>query len=145
MPLTKEQYQTIFDEISEGKSLRSALKKVKTGFSAFYEGLADNKEYAEQYAHARACQAESSFEAVLNAVNRVEKGDLDANAGRVVIDTYKWIAARLKPTVYAERTSLLGDVNGNQPTELIVRWGQPKPRVIKAIESVDDEQKAIEQ
>jgi len=145
MPLNKNQYQLIFDEISEGKSLRSALKKAKTGFSQFYQGLLDNKEYADQYAHARACQAESSFEAVLNAVNRVEKGDLDANAGRVVIDTYKWIAARLKPQVYAEKTSLLGDVNGNAPTELIVRWGQPKDKVIKTIESTEEEPKAIEQ
>ena len=145
MPLTKNQYQLIFDEISEGKSLRSALKKAKTGFSQFYQGLLDNKEYADQYAHARACQAESSFEAVLNAVNRVEKGDLDANAGRVVIDTYKWIAARLKPQVYAEKTSLLGDVNGNAPTELIVRWGSAKPRDIKTTEPVDVEPNTIEQ
>ena len=145
MPLNKNQYQLIFDEISEGKSLRSALKKAKTGFSQFYQGLLDNKEYADQYAHARACQAESSFEAVLNAVNRVEKGDLDANAGRVVIDTYKWIAARLKPQVYAEKTSLLGDVNGNAPTELIVRWGSAKPRDIKTTEPVDVEPNTIEQ
>ena len=126
MPLSKEQYTLIFDEISEGKSLRSALKKAKTGFSQFYQGLKDSKELTEQYAHARHCQAESSFEAILSAVNEVHTGKLDANAGRVVIDTYKWVAARLKPTVYAEKTSLLGDTNGNQPTELIVRWGKQK-------------------
>ena len=124
MPLSKKQYTLIFDEISEGKSLRSALKKAKTGFSQFYQGLKDSKEYADQYAHARYCQAEASFEAILSAVNEVHTGKLDANAGRVVIDTYKWIAARLKPTVYADKTSLLGDTN--QPTELIVRWGKPK-------------------
>ena len=140
MPLSNEQYTLIFDEISEGKSLRSALKKAKTGFSQFYQGLKDSKEYAEQYAHARHCQAESSFEAVLNAVNEVHTGKLDANAGRVVIDTYKWIAARLKPTVYAEKTSLLGDTN--QPTELIVRWGKPKD--IKSSEAIEIETKALD-
>jgi len=133
MPLSKKQYTLIFDEISEGKSLRSALKKAKTGFSQFYQGLKDSKEYAEQYAHARHCQAESSFEAILSAVNEVHTGKLDANSGRVVIDTYKWIAARLKPTVYAEKTSLLGDTN--QPTELIVRWGKPKD--IKSSEAIE--------
>jgi hypothetical protein len=126
MPLSNEQYTLIFDEISEGKSLRSALKKAKTGFSQFYQGVKDSKELTDQYAHARHCQAESSFEAILSAVNEVHTGKLDANAGRVVIDTYKWIAARLKPTVYADKTSLLGDANGNAPTELIVRWGKPK-------------------
>ena len=140
MPLSNEQYTLIFDEISEGKSLRSALKKAKTGFSQFYQGLKDSKEYAEQYAHARHCQAESSFEAILNAVNEVHTGKLDANAGRVVIDTYKWIAARLKPTVYAEKTSLLGDTN--QPTELIVRWGKPKD--IKSSEAIEIETKALD-
>ena len=140
MPLSNEQYTLIFDEISEGKSLRSALKKAKTGFSQFYQGLKDSKEYADQYAHARHCQAESSFEAVLNAVNEVHTGKLDANAGRVVIDTYKWIAARLKPTVYAEKTSLLGDTN--QPTELIVRWGKQKD--IKSSEAIEIETKALD-
>ena len=140
MPLSNEQYTLIFDEISEGKSLRSALKKAKTGFSQFYQGLKDSKEYADQYAHARHCQAESSFEAVLNAVNEVHTGKLDANSGRVVIDTYKWIAARLKPTVYAEKTSLLGDTN--QPTELIVRWGKQKD--IKSSEAIEIETKAID-
>ena len=140
MPLSKEQYTLIFDEISEGKSLRSALKKAKTGFSQFYQGLKDSKEYADQYAHARHCQAESSFEAILNAVNEVHTGKLDANSGRVVIDTYKWIAARLKPTVYAEKTSLLGDTN--QPTELIVRWGKPKD--IKSSEAIEIETKALD-
>ena len=140
MPLSNEQYTLIFDEISEGKSLRSALKKAKTGFSQFYQGLKDSKEYADQYAHARNCQAESSFEAILSAVNRVESGQLEPNAGRVVIDTYKWIAARLKPTVYAEKTSLLGDTN--QPTELIVRWGKPKD--IKSSDAIEIESKALD-
>ena len=140
MPLSNEQYTLIFDEISEGKSLRSALKKAKTGFSQFYQGLKDSKEYAEQYAHARHCQAESSFEAILSAVHEVHTGKLDANSGRVVIDTYKWIAARLKPTVYAEKTSLLGDTN--QPTELIVRWGKPKD--IKSSEAIEIETKALD-
>jgi hypothetical protein len=134
MPLSNEQYTLIFDEISEGKSLRSALKKAKTGFSQFYQGLKDSKEYADQYAHARHCQAESSFEAILTAVNEVHTGKLDANAGRVVIDTYKWIAARLKPVVYAER-GLLDNSVGNTVTELIVRWGKPKD--IKSTQSIE--------
>ena len=132
MPLSKEDYLCIFDEISEGRSLRSALSKKGCGCSAFYSGLQHSKELTEQYARARANQAESSFEAILNAVNRVESGQLEPNAGRVVIDTYKWIAARLKPTVYAEKTSLLGNVDGSTPTEITVRWAS-KPIELKQV------------
>jgi hypothetical protein len=132
MPLSKEDYLSIFDEISEGRSLRSALAKKGCGCSVFYSGLQNSKELTEQYAHARHCQAESSFEAVLHAVNDVYTGRLDANAGRVVIDTYKWIAARLKPAVYAEKTSLLGNVGDNTPTEITVRWAS-KPVELKHV------------
>jgi len=130
MSLTKEQYSIIFDDISEGKSLRSALAKIGSGFSQFYDGLKTNKSLQEQYAHARQCQAESSFEAVLSAVNRVENGELEANAGRVVIDTYKWIAARLKPTVYADKPLL--DIGDNSATEITVRWAS-KPKELKDV------------
>ena len=133
MPLTKQDYLSIFDDISEGRSLRSALAKKGCGCSAFYSGLQQSKELTEQFARARANQAESSFEAILNAVNRVESGQLEPNAGRVVIDTYKWIAARLKPTVYAEKTSLLGNVGDNTPTEITVRWAS-KPVELKQAE-----------
>ena len=132
MPLSKEDYLSIFDDISEGRSLRSALAKKGCGCSAFYSGLQQSKELTEQYARARANQAESSFEAILSAVNRVESGQLEPNAGRVVIDTYKWIAARLKPTVYAEKTSLLGNVGDNTPTEITVRWAS-KPIELKQV------------
>ena len=76
--------------------------------------------------------AESSFEAILSAVNRVESGQLGYNEGRIIIDTYKWIAARMKPTVYAEKNSLLGDANGNTPTEITVRWAS-KPVELKQV------------
>jgi len=132
MPLSKKDYLSIFDEISEGRSLRSALAKKGCGFSMFYDGLKNSKELTEQYAHARSCMAESSFEAILSAVNRVESGQLGYNEGRIIIDTYKWIAARMKPTVYAEKTSLLGNVDGNTPTEITVRWAS-KPVELKHV------------
>ena len=133
MPLSKEDYLSIFDDISEGRSLRSALAKKGCGFSMFYDGLKNSKELTEQYTHARSCMAESSFEAILSAVNRVESGQLGYNEGRIVIDTYKWIAARMKPTVYAEKTSLLGNVDANTPTEITVRWAS-KPIELKQAE-----------
>ena len=131
MALSVEQYQAIFNDVSEGKSLRSALLKIDSGFSQFYDGLKTNKALQEQYAHARQCQAESSFEAILSAVDDVRRGNLEPNAGRVVIDSYKWIAARLKPTVYADKPLLGG--GDNSPTEITIKWAS-KPSEPKQIE-----------
>jgi len=143
MPIPLETYEVIFEEIAEGKSLRSCLTKYKLAAGSFYTGLDTNTKLCEQYARVRGLQAEASFEKILNLAEQVEKGLIEAQAARVAIDTYKWVAARLKPTVYAER-GLLDNSLGNQPTELIVRWGQPKDKDIKDIESVEIETKALD-
>ncbi len=41
---------------------------------------------------------------------RVERGKLDPNAGRVAIDALKWIASKLKPRSYGDRLELAGKV-----------------------------------
>jgi hypothetical protein len=130
MPLSEEDYLSIFDEISEGRSLRSALSKKGCGFSMFYNGLKSNPKLMEHYTHARGCCAESSFESVYQATMDVYNGKLDPAAGRVVIDSFKWIAARLKPTVYADKPLL--DIGDNTPTEITVRWAS-KPVELKQV------------
>jgi len=143
MPIPLETYEAIFEEIAEGKSLRSCLTKYKLAAGSFYTGLDTNTKLSEQYARVRGLQAEASFEKILNLAEQVEKGLIEAQAARVAIDTYKWVAARLKPTVYAER-GLLDNSLGNQPTELIVRWGQPKDKDIKTIEAIESDTKALD-
>jgi hypothetical protein len=133
MPIKPEIYDSIFEEIAEGKSLRSCLTKYKLAAGTFYLGLDNNSKLSEQYARVRGLQAEASFEKILNLAEKVETGLIDAQAARVAIDTYKWVAARLKPTVYAEKTSLLGNVGDNTPTEITVRWAS-KPVELKQVE-----------
>jgi hypothetical protein len=143
MPIKPEIYDSIFEEIAEGKSLRSCLTKHKLAAGTFYNGLDNNSKLSEQYARVRGLQAEASFEKILNLADKVEKGLIDAQAARVAIDTYKWVAARLKPTVYAER-GLLDNSIGNAPTELIVRWGKPRDKDIIAIQPIEADTKALD-
>ena len=131
MPLSETEYNTIFEKISEGKSLASCLREIPCSFGKFYDGLKTNKEYAENYARARKNQAESSFEKILSLAQRVESGLLEPQAARVAIDTYKWVAARLHPQVYADKPLL--DIGDNSPTEITVRWSS-KPKELKTAE-----------
>ena len=144
MPIKPEIYDSIFEEIAEGNSLRSCLTKYKLAAGTFYTGLDSNSKLSEQYARVRGLQAEASFEKILNLAEKVETGLIDAQAARVAIDTYKWVAARLKPTVYAER-GLLDSSTVNGPTELIVRWGKPREsKDIIAIDSIETDTKALD-
>jgi hypothetical protein len=130
MPLTKEEYDNVFERVSNGESLASCLRSIPCSFGKFYDGLKTNKEYSENYARARKNQAESSFEKILSLAQRVENGLLEPQAARVAIDTYKWVAARLHPQVYADKPLL--DIGDNSPTEITVRWAS-KPKELKDV------------
>ena len=145
MPLTENQYSEIFEKISEGKSLASCLREIPCSFGKFYDGLDNNSKLSERYARARRHQSEASQSRIVQIIEDVLASRVDPQAARVAIDALKWNAAKLHPAIYAEKTSLLGDNNGNAPTELIIKWGQPKDKVIKTIETLEEEPKAIEQ
>jgi len=132
MPLNEKDYQAAFHKIAEGKSVRNCIAELNCSAWMFYEGIKNNTKIGEQYAHARKLQAEASFEHILSLADKVESGLIEPNAARVAIDTYKWVAARLHPQVYQERTSLLGNVGDNTPTEITVRWAS-KPVELKQV------------
>jgi len=72
-------------------------------------------EFREAYARARLMQAQSCAEMAVRS-GRAATAE-DANAARVKMDADKWLAARLDPQNYAERTQLQNlDKNGN-PTD----------------------------
>ena len=131
MPISEETYNAIFEEVAQGNSLRSCLTKYELAAGSFYLGLDNNPKRTERYARARKLQAEASFERILSLADKVEQGLIEPNAARVAIDTHKWVAARLHPQVYQERTSLLGDANGNTPTEITVRWSSKPIELIQ--------------
>ncbi len=55
------------------------------------------------YARARQDQADTLADEIRELAGRVERGELEPNAGRVAIDALKWIASKLKPKQYGDR------------------------------------------
>jgi hypothetical protein len=106
VPVSREQLDTVFNEVAKGKSLRSQLDRLDIHYEQFYRQIEADKELGERYARARKLQAESSQNRILDAVDRVLGGDLDPNAARVAIDALKWNAARMHPAIYSEKTQL---------------------------------------
>ncbi len=127
MPLTREQYEEVFSEVSTGKSVASALEKRKVNFRSFYEGMEKDKELAECYTRARRHQAESGQGRILQVVDGVLSGDIDPNAGRVAIDALKWNAARMHPAIYGDNQKV--EHSGPAGGPITVSWqaGAPSP------------------
>jgi hypothetical protein len=58
------------------------------------------------YARARQDAADTLADQIRELAGRVERGELEPNAGRVAIDALKWIASKLKPREYGDRAQL---------------------------------------
>jgi N-formylglutamate amidohydrolase len=58
---------------------------------------------SEAYDRARVEQADAHADRILEVAERVLAGDVPADAGRVVIDAYRWTASKLRPGRYGER------------------------------------------
>lgn len=83
-----------------------------------YKWVRELPGYAEEYTRAREMQGDTYADRVADVAGKVERGELDANAGRTAIDALKWLAAKRKPKVYGDRI----DVNATSNVNVSVGW-----------------------
>lgn len=99
LPFSQEIADEICDYIANGPSLRSyVLQPGKPSRTTIYKWLAENPAFADQYARAREDQAESHADEMLD----VARSEEDPARARLIIDTMKWTASKLKPRKYGD-------------------------------------------
>jgi hypothetical protein len=64
--------------------------------------LRDDADFRDQYKVAMELRAQKIDDDIDDAIELMKYGELDAQQARVVIDTYKWRAAKLYPKFYGE-------------------------------------------
>ena len=105
----------------EGESLKSICRDpLMPDIKTVYLWMAQNETFLHQYAKAKEDQADTMQEEILDIADTEptqvvdDKGIARIDAGhvnwmRLRIDSRKWIASKLKPKKYGERTTLAGD------------------------------------
>lgn len=105
----------IFDKIcarvSEGESLNKICKSKDFPTKiTFYRWLRENEDLCNQYAIAKQDRADTYSDELVDIADELaEKGLLSSetiNAAKVRIDARKWIASKLHPRNYGDRTAL---------------------------------------
>jgi Bacteriophage Sf6, terminase small subunit-like len=88
--------------IAEGETLRSicGLDRMPA-HTTILRWLRENEVFRTQYARAREDQADALADEMLDAARSAT--NQDANAKRVLVDTLKWRAGKLRPKVYGDR------------------------------------------
>lgn len=100
---TQKLADEICELIVEGRSLRSICKQGDMpALSTVFKWLAEKPEFSDQYARAKDEQAEILADEIIQIADTED----DAQKARVKIDARKWVASKLKPKKYGDRTQL---------------------------------------
>jgi hypothetical protein len=117
---------SILLRLTEGESLRSIVKDADMpGQATVYEWLLAKPDFAEQYARARDEQADTLADEIVAIADETPETEpvYDKNGELVEmrlhsayiqwqknrVDARKWVASKLKPKKYGERTTITGD------------------------------------
>jgi hypothetical protein len=100
--------QRIIDGLLAGESLRKLCEKDTTlpHRITIIHWMAADAEFATRCARARAETADLMDDRILEVAEKVEKGQLDARAGSVVISALQWRASKLEPKKYGDHKLL---------------------------------------
>lgn len=102
---TDEIETEIFKRISNAESLISiCADDWMPSESTVYKRLREDEQFSQEYTRARERQADHIFDEVLAIADGVTKPE-DVAAARLRIDARKWMAGKLRPKVYSDKTT----------------------------------------
>jgi hypothetical protein len=73
---------------------------------------------ANSYAHAMECRAEI----LADQLEEEARENKDVNRARLIVDTHKWVASKLRPKRYGDRVMHAGDKDG-APLQVVLAKG----------------------
>lgn len=99
---TQDKADAICERIADGESLRSICRdEAMPSKSSVFKWLKQQSDFADQYARALESRADSHADDI---VDIADDDELDPNDKRVRIDARKWVASKLRPKVYGDKT-----------------------------------------
>lgn len=124
--LTPEVANIICAELSEGKSLRSVVKRDDMpSMVTVFNWLHTNPEFLNQYTRAKLESADAFADDIVDVAQKTLKGTYDPQSARVAVDAFKWTASKLKPKVYGDKLDVT--TGGEKlPTPLLGGISVPK-------------------
>jgi len=104
----QEIISAICTRLVDGESLRTICRdKDIPAISTVMLWLTQDEFLSEQYARAKAEQADTLFQEVLEIADNAKSDTV--NVARLRVDTRKWMAGKLRPKVYGDKIAVGGD------------------------------------
>ena len=118
-------FNTIFNLIENGKSLRYALKEVNLSSSTFFIWIEEDNEKSKQYARVTELRADALLDEMFDIVDETSNDTITTPKGfdipnsewmqrsRLRYDARKWLIGKLNPKKYGDKiqTEHSGEIN----------------------------------
>lgn len=129
----------ICEMIANGQSLATICKKWDTpSVSTVFRWLEKMPGFREDYARARECQGDKAYSEIIDIEKDLANKKIDAQSARVLIDSKKWRAGKMQPSVYGDLTRIAGHDAGPLTVSHQVE------RAINAQRAADQKRRQIE-
>jgi hypothetical protein len=90
--------------------------------------------FGDDYQEAKRAQARLQAERVADIADRVESGQLDPASARISSDNRKWVASKLDPATYGDRTAI--DLAVTDVTQMHIQAMRDAMRVVSTQDKV---------
>jgi len=130
-------FNTIFNLIENGKSLRFALKEVNLSSSTFFIWIDEDIEKSKQYARVTELRAEALLDEMFDIVDETSHDTITTDKGqeipngewmqrsRLRYDARKWLVSKLNPKKYGDKTDITSGGEKLQPTDIKIEIVKP--------------------
>ncbi len=109
---------TVFEKIRQGDSLYAACLKAGMTTKEFYQAMAVDNSYREEYQLALADCADQCTDYIRKLIRDLQAGEIDTSTAKLLIETQKWLAQRANPEPYE---NLFAD-EVEKTTEIVVKF-----------------------
>lgn len=107
----------ICDLIADGRHIIEVLNSndIYPSWSTFRRWKRDNDELQTLYTRSIQDKAEMLIFEINQTMQDVRTGTLDASQGRLIIDTYKWMASKFYPKMFGDKVDV---TSGDKPIQV---------------------------
>lgn len=108
---SEELANEICTQIAQGKSLAAICRDPRMPhFVTVFDWRRKYPEFDKRYADARGDQADSHVEEMLRVARRKPATLVEAQQNRLLVDTLKWRATKMKPASWGDKITLDGEI-----------------------------------
>ena len=105
-----EFWDRLFDEyLSQGnmnRAAQTAAKDCNVSYHALMNEIRTNPERRRRWDDCREMLAEKQIDDINETMSDLKHGQIEASAGRTIINTKQWLAEKYAPSVYGQKTQV---------------------------------------